>query len=72
MCIRDRLYSTGIQELKIIENYVLNESEDFIAKEDENTISLLNRYIDDSDFECDKNIIKGILQKIYAEACEVE
>ena len=68
----DKLYSTGIQELKIIENYVLNESEDFVAEEDENTITLLNRYIEDSDFQCDKNIIKGILQKIYAEACEVE
>ena len=68
----DKLYSTGIQELKIIENYVLNESEDFVAEEDENTMSSLNRYIDDSDFECDKNIIKGILQKIYAEACEVD
>jgi len=68
----DKLYSTGIQELKIIENYVLNESEDFVAEEDENTMSTLNRYIDDSDFECDKNIIKGILEKIYAEACEVE
>jgi len=68
----DKLYSTGILELKIIENYVLNESEDFVAEEDENTMSTLNRYIDDSDFECDKNIIKGILQKIYAEACEVD
>ena len=68
----DKLYSTGILELKIVENYVLNESEDFVAEEDENTMSILNRYIDDSDFECDKNIIKGILQKIYAEACEVD
>ena len=68
----DKLYSTGILELKIIENYVLNESEDFVAEEDENTMSTLNRYIDDSDFECDKNIIKGILEKIYAEACEVD
>ena len=68
----DKLYSTGIQELKIIENYVLQESEDFVAEEDENTLSFLNRYIDDSDFECDKTIIKGILQKLYAEACEVD
>ena len=68
----DKLYSTGILELKIIENYVLHENEDFVAEEDENTMSTLNRYIDDSDFECDKNIIKGILQKIYAEACEVD
>jgi len=68
----DKLYSTGILELKIIENYVLNESQDFVAEEDENTMSTLNRYIDDSDFECDKNKIKSILEKLYAEACEVE
>ena len=68
----DKLYSTGILELKIIENYVLNESEDFVAEEDENTMSTLNRYIDDSDFECDKNKIKSILEKLYAEACEVD
>ena len=76
--VEPRLYNiinsdhTGIHELKIVENYVLQESEDFVAEEDENTLSFLNRYIDDSDFECDKNIIKGILQKLYAEACEVD
>jgi len=32
----------------------------------------LNRYIDESEFEGDKTLIKGILQKIYAEACEVD
>jgi len=35
-------------------------------------MSTLNRYIDDSDFECDKNKIKSILEKLYAEACEVD
>ena len=68
----DKLYSTGIQELKIVENYVLQESEDFVAEEDENTLSFLNRYIEESEFECDKNKIKSILEKLYAEACEVD
>jgi len=68
----DKLYSTGINDIKIVENYVLQESEDFIAEEDENTIGVLNRYIDESDFEGDKTLIKGIFQKIYAEACEVD
>ena len=68
----DKLYSTGILELKIIENYVLNESEDFIAEEDENTLSFLNRYIEECEFECDKNKIKSILQNLYAEACVVD
>ena len=68
----DKLYSSGIQELKIIENFQLHESDDFEVEDTENTIGILNRYIDESDFEGDKTMIKGILQKIYAEACEVD
>ena len=68
----DKLYSSGIQELKIIENFQLHESGDFEVEDTENTIGILNRYIDESDFEGDKTLIKGIFQKIYAEACEVE
>jgi len=68
----DKLYNSGIQDLKIIENYILQESEEFEVEETENTISILNRYIDESEFEGDKTLIKGILQQIYSEACEVE
>ena len=66
------LYSSGIQELKIIENFAIQENDEFEAEETENTINILNRYIDESEFGGDKNVIKGILQKIYSEACEVE
>ena len=68
----DKLYATGIQDLKIIENFELIEGEDFEMDEDENTLSLLNRYIDESEFHLDKNIIKGIFQDLYRQACEVE
>ena len=68
----DKLYSTGIQDLKIIENFDIQESQEFEVEESENTIGILNRYIDESEFEGDKTIIKGIFQKIYAEACEVD
>ena len=68
----DKLYTTGIQDLKIIENFELIEGENFEMDEDENTISLLNRYIDESEFDLDKNIIKGIFQDLYRQACEVE
>ena len=54
----DKLYATGIQDLKIIENFELIEGDDFEMDEDENTLSLLNRYIDESEFHLDKNIIK--------------
>lgn len=68
----DKLYGCGIQELKIIENFEIQESEEFNIDEDENTISILNRYIDESEFNYNKNIIKGILQDIYKQASEVE
>jgi DNA repair exonuclease SbcCD nuclease subunit len=68
----DKLYSAGIQELKIVENFDIQAGEDFEVEESENTISILNRYIDEAEMECDKSIVKGILQKIYSQACEVE
>jgi len=68
----DKLYSVGVQDLKIVENFDIQESEDFEVTEEESTMSILNRYIDESEFELDKNIIKGIFQKLYQQACEVE
>jgi len=68
----DKLYTCGIQELKIVENFDIQENEEFDIDEEENTISILNRYIDESEFGFDKNIIKGIFQDLYKQVCEVE
>jgi DNA repair exonuclease SbcCD nuclease subunit len=68
----DKLHSVGIQDLKIVENFDVHESEEFDIDEEESTISILNRYIDESEFEFDKNVIKGIFQDLYRQACEVE
>ena len=68
----DKLYTAGIQDLKIIENFEVQENEDFEIDEEENTMSILNRYIDEAEFEFDKNIIKGIFQDLYRQSCEVE
>ena len=42
------------------------------ADESEDTISLLNRYIQESEVDLDKSVITEILQDVYREACEVE
>ena len=68
----DKLSAIGVQELKIVENFNIQGNDDFEVEETENTISILNRYIDESEIDCDKSIIKGILRKIYSQACEVE
>ena len=41
----DKLYSSNLAELKIVENFDFTEGEEFEADESEDTISLLNRYI---------------------------
>jgi DNA repair exonuclease SbcCD nuclease subunit len=65
----DKLYKIGIQDLKIVENFEIQENENFVIDEEENTISILNRYIDESELNYNKSIIKGILQDLYKQAC---
>ena len=48
------------------------EGEEFEADESEDTISLLNRYIQESEVDLDKSVITEIIQAVYREACEVE
>ena len=68
----DKLYVSGIQDLKIVENFEIQESEEFEIDEDENTLSILNRYIEEAEMEFDKSVIKNIFQDLYRQACEVE
>jgi len=68
----DKLYTVGIQELKILENFDIQENENFEIIEEENTLSILNRYIDESEFNFDKNIVKQIFQDLYQQSCEVD
>ena len=67
----DKLYSSGVAELKVVENFVIQESEDFEAFESEDTISILNRYIEEAEINLDKSIIQKMIQEIYREACEL-
>ena len=68
----DKLHSVGVHDLKIVENFDIQENEDFEIEEDENTLSILNRYIDEAEVEFDRTIIKRIFQDLYKQACEVE
>ena len=68
----DKLYKVDIQDLKIVENFEIQENENFVIDEEENTISILNRYIDESECDFDKSTIKSIFEDLYKQACEVE
>ena len=67
----DKLYSSNIAELKIVENFEIQESVDFEAFESEDTLSILNRYIEEAEINLDKSIVQKMIHEIYQEACEL-
>ena len=67
----DKLYTSNVAELKVVENFVIQESEEFEAFESEDTLSILNRYIEEAEVNLDKSIIQKMINEIYQEACEL-
>ena len=67
----DKLYDSNVHELKIVENFQIQESEDFEAFESEDTLSILNRYIEEAEIDLDKSVLQKIIHEVYQEACEI-
>ena len=67
----DKLYEVGVADLKIVENFVLQESSEFEVFESEDTISILDRYIHESEINLDKSRIKNIMRDTYQLTCEL-
>ena len=67
----DKLYDSNVHELKIVENFQIQESEDFEAFESEDTLSILNRYIEEAEIDLDKSILQKMIHEVYQEACEI-
>ena len=67
----DKLYESNISDLKIIENFQVQESDTFEHFENEDTLSILNRYIEESEIKLEKTKVQQILQQLYQEACDL-
>ena len=67
----DKLYAANVAELKIVENFALTEAAEFEAFESEDTLSILNRYIEEADIDLDRSKVQKLIQEVYQEACEL-
>ncbi len=67
----DKLYSSNVAELKIIENFQVEDLQDYDEIETEDTLSILNRYIQESEVDMDKTLIQKLIKDVYKEACEM-
>jgi hypothetical protein len=67
----DKLYQVGVADLKIVENFVLEDPEEFEVFESEDTLSILDRYIQEAEINLDKPKLQNIMRMTYQEACEL-
>lgn len=68
----DALTQQNPSELKIIENYEVEDSlVNYTDVEIEDTLTILNKYVEESEFDLNKDMIKKILKDTYKEALEV-
>jgi len=67
----DKLYASNISDLKIVENFEFEKPEKFDVFESEDTLSILNRYIQEAEIKLDKSKVQNIMRATYQEACEL-
>jgi hypothetical protein len=67
----DKLYGSNVAELKVVENFQIQENVEFEAFESEDTLSILNRYVEESEIKLDKSIVQKLISEVYQEACEL-
>jgi len=67
----DKLYASNVADLKVVENFVVQDPEEFEVFESEDTLSILNRYIEEAEIALDKSVIQNIMRTTYQEACEL-
>lgn len=68
----DWLLEQNIQDLKIIEDVIINDDIDVEHEvQNEDTLSLLKKYVDESEIQLNKIRIKQILNQIYKESFQM-
>ena len=71
----DRLLKTDSHEVKIIEDFSdldANTVSDDIVQNTQDTMTLLNMYIDELDVTLDKSRLKNVQRELYTEAQDLE
>ena len=66
-----QLQNMGLADLKIIEDLSLDLENGSVVMETEDTMSLLDNYIDEIDLKANKGNIKSVMRSLYMEASEL-
>jgi len=67
----EKLYQANVIDLKIVETFIDDNTEEDTDVEIKDTLTLLNEYIDEVEISVDKNKLKQLMKSLYIESCEV-
>ena len=70
----DKLYASNVAEVKIVENFDFGgwyDDKGSEVYESEDTMSILNKFIEDAEITLDKSVLQKMMQETYQEACEM-
>ena len=71
----DKLFKADCHEVKIIEDFTdldANSVSDDIVENSEDTITLLNKYVDELPVDLNKNRLKNEVRTLYTEAQDLD
>jgi DNA repair exonuclease SbcCD nuclease subunit len=70
----DKIYKAGVADLTIVEDFndLISENDEEIINEAEDTITILNKYIDNLSLDIESSKLKNIMREIYVEALNTE
>ena len=72
--IVDSLYKATVADISIVENFTdnLEEIDDDIVNQAEDTITILNKYIDNLTLDVTPDKLKSLMKELYIEAINKE
>jgi hypothetical protein len=70
----EKLEKAGLADLQVVEDHLnLNLEDDAdIVNEAEDTLTILNKYVDQLELKVDKTKLEGLLRNLYNEALSME
>lgn len=70
--VMDNLYRVGVVDVSIVEDLTTTEIEDDMVNEAEDTITILNKYIDGLTLQVKPDKLKSLMKQLYVESLNME
>jgi hypothetical protein len=73
----DKIYASNPADVKVVDDFDLITEEEELNTEDimsmaEDTVTILNNYVDSLDLDADKEKLKTLMRALYTEAQHIE